>query len=104
MSRRLLPLALLAALVVAGCDSVEKADITPEQRAARVQLIRAADNFDDQDLARLCRGLYPSDFLTKPGDYPDEKKDHRAPSAADRDRLAGLVARAGCDVPAPMNK
>lgn len=101
MSRRLLPLSLLAALVVAGCGSVDKADITPEQRAAREQLIRAAKDFDDHELARLCRGLYPSDFLTNDDDYPKEDEDHRDPSAAEKARLAGLVSRAGCDVPAP---
>jgi hypothetical protein len=99
MARRLLPLALLAALAIGGCSYGTEADITAEQREARAQLVEAARGFDDHELARLCRGLYPSDFLTNEDDYPAEDEDHRTP--AETDEIRALVARAGCDVPSP---
>jgi hypothetical protein len=99
MARRVLPLAVLATLAVGGCSYGTKADITPEQRQARVELLRDAGAFDDHELARLCRGLYPSDFLTNTGDYPRESKDHRDPRITQRELQ--LVRAAGCDVPQP---
>lgn len=99
MARRVLPLALLATLAIGGCTYGTEAELTSEQRDARVQLIRAAGDYDDHELARLCSGLYPSDFLTNEDDYPKEDKDHRDPRITQQVR--DLVSAAGCDVPEP---
>ena len=99
MARRALPLALLAALAVAGCGLGDSADITPEQRDARVAFIKEHRDFDDHGLARLCPGLYPRDFLTNEDDYPEEDRDHRDPPVTAADRAAARAA--GCDVPSP---
>jgi hypothetical protein len=99
MSRRLLPLALLATIAIGGCSYGTKAEVTPEQRQARVQLLRVTGDFDDHELARLCRGLYPDDFLTNEDDYPKESKDHRDPRVTQQELQ--LVREAGCDVPQP---
>lgn len=99
MARRLLPLALLSALAVAGCSAGEAADLTPEQRDARIQFVKDHPDFDDHELARLCPGLYPRDFLTNEDDYPDEDREHRDPPVTAQDRAQARAA--GCDVPSP---
>lgn len=101
MARRVLSLALpFAALVIAGCAAGQKADITPQQQQARVEFLRDNAKFDDHELARLCPGLYPRDFLTNEDAYPKETKDHRTPriTQAIRDQARA----AGCDVPSPQ--
>lgn len=99
MARRALPLALLATLAIGGCTYGQEADLTSEQRDARVQLVKDAGDFDDHELARLCPGLYPRDFLTNEDDYPDEDRDHRNPPVTAELRAAARAA--GCDVPSP---
>lgn len=99
MARRALPLALLAALAIGGCNYGEEADLTPEQREARIQFVKDTGDFDDHELARLCPGLYPRDFLTNEDDYPDEDRDHRDPPVTAK--LRADARAAGCDVPSP---
>lgn len=99
MARRALPLALLATLAVAGCSYGEKANITPDQEQARVQLLKDASHFSDRELARLCPGLYPSDFLTNTGKYGKERRDRKTPPVTAQ--LRAQIAAAGCDVPSP---
>jgi len=91
-------LALLAALAVAGCEYGASADLTPQQESARTQFIEDHGDLSDRDLARLCPGLYPSDFLTDPDEWPagelrDGETDARF-SAEDR----AEAQAAGCDV------
>lgn len=100
MARRLLPLALLAALAIGGCGYGERADISSDQEQARVQFIKDHADFDDHELARLCPGLYPRDFLTNEDDYPKEDEDHRDPTVTQADRDQARAA--GCDVPSPQ--
>lgn len=103
MARRFAPLvALLAALIAGGCSYGSEARLTPEQESARVQFIEAHDDYSDRDLARLCPGLYPRDFLTNEDDWPagESRSDDlsaRAIAAA-RTREAAAVRAAGCDV------
>lgn len=99
MVRRALPLALLAALAIGGCSYGTKADLTPEQRQARAEFVRAHADFDDHELARLCPGLYPRDFLTNEDDYPKEDEDHKNPPVTQADRDQARAA--ACDVPQP---
>lgn len=103
MARRLAPLAaLLAALVVGGCAYGTPARLTPQQESARVAFIKAHDGYNDRDLARLCPGLYPRDFLTNHGDWPaGEARSDDLPAraiAAARAREAAQISAAGCDV------
>jgi hypothetical protein len=96
MARRVSLLALLAALAIGGCTYGQPADISSDQEQARIQFIEDHPDFDDHELARLCPGLYPSDFLTS-DDFPDEDKDHRDPPVTAQDRAQARAA--GCDVP-----
>lgn len=99
MVRRALPLLLVATVAVGGCGYGTAAELTDEQTQARTELIARAGEFDNHELARLCPGLYPRDFLTNEDDYPREDEDHRDPAVTPA--LRDLVARAGCDVPSP---
>lgn len=99
MARRALPLVLLALLAVGGCGYGKQADITPAQEQARVQLLRDSGDFNDHELARICPGLYPTDFLTDEDKYPKEAKDHRTPPVTQAIRAQARAA--GCDVPSP---
>lgn len=99
MARRALPFLLLATLVIGGCGYGTAADLTSAQKQARVDFIRQVGKFDDHELARLCPGLYPSDFLTNTGKYPKERKGHRNPTVTVQLRDAARAA--GCDVPSP---
>ncbi|MBB4661637.1 hypothetical protein [Conexibacter arvalis] len=99
MARRALPLLLIAALAIGGCASGTPADLDADQKQARVELLRAAGEFDDHELARFCPGLYPRDFLTNEDDYPREDEDHRNPRITPE--LRALAGQAGCDVPSP---
>src|SRR4029077_1187637 len=103
MARRFAPLAaLLAALVVGGCAYGTAARLTPAQESARVAFIKAHGDYRDRDLARLCPGLYPRDFLTNKGDWPAGEarsgdRSSRAIATA-RTRAAAQIRAAGCDV------
>jgi hypothetical protein len=103
MARRFAPLvALIAALVVGGCAYGTEARLTPAQERARVAFIEDHDDYSDRDLARLCPGLYPRDFLTNEDDWPTGEArsgdlSTRAIDAA-RTREAAAVRTAGCDV------
>jgi hypothetical protein len=103
MARRLAPLAaLIAALVVGGCAYGTEARLTPAQERARVAFIEDHGDYSDRDLARLCPGLYPRDFLTNHDDWPAGERrsgdlSARAIDAA-RTREAADLSAAGCDV------
>ncbi|MGN6189773.1 MAG: hypothetical protein ACTHOE_12825 [Conexibacter sp.] len=103
MTRRFAPLAaLLAALALGGCAYGTAARLTPAQETARVAFIKAHHGYSDRDLARLCPGLYPRDFLTNEKDWPAGKArsgdmSARAIAAA-RARQAAQLRAAGCDV------
>lgn len=99
MARRVSLLALLAALAIGGCTYGQPADISADQEQARIEFIESVSDFDDHELARLCPGLYPSDFLTNDDDYPDEDRDHRDPPVTAE--LRAQARAAGCDVPSP---
>jgi hypothetical protein len=104
MSRRSLPRSLLAAgaLIVAalvgGCGYGTAARLTPEQAQARIRLIERHASLTDRQLARLCPGLYPRDFLTNTKKYPltSRDKDKKQPPITAADRAQAKAA--GCDV------
>jgi len=103
MARRFAPLAaLLAALLVGGCAYGTAADITPAQDSARIALIKAHDDYSDRDLARLCPGLYPRDFLTDHDQWPAGEARSGDLSAGRiataRAREAAQIRAAACDV------
>ncbi len=103
MARRFAPLvALLAALVVGGCAYGTEARLTPAQESARIQFIQDHSDYNDRDLARLCPGLYPRDFLTNKDDWPagEARSDDLSTRTIDaaRTREAAAVRAAGCDV------
>lgn len=103
MARRFAPfVALVAALVAGGCAYGTEARLTPAQERARIAFIEDHSNYSDRDLARLCPGLYPRDFLTNKDDWPSGEArsgdlSTRAIAAA-RSREAAAVSAAGCDV------
>jgi hypothetical protein len=94
--------ALIAALVVGGCAYGTKARLTPAQERARIQFIEDHGHFSDRDLARLCPGLYPRDFLTNKSAWPagEARSGDMSTRAIDaaRRRDAAAVKAAGCDV------
>jgi hypothetical protein len=103
MARRFAPLAaLLAAVVVGGCAYGTAARLSPAQERARTAFIKAHDDYSDRDLARLCPGLYPRDFLTNHDDWPAGEArsgDLTARQiAAARTRQAADIRAAACDV------
>lgn len=99
MARRFVPaLVVLLALAAAGCDYGTPAELTAQQSRARIDFIKAHDDLTDRQLARLCPGLYPRDFLRDTDKWPaarrrDDERDRRFTAAE-------LVAAraAGCDV------
>jgi hypothetical protein len=97
-ARRALPLAAVAALAIGGCDYGTAADLTPEQERARVELLEDHADWTDHELARLCPGLYPRDFLTNEDDYPKPRgeEDRRPPRIDAKDRAQANAA--ACDV------
>jgi hypothetical protein len=103
MARRFAPLvALIAALVVGGCAYGTEARLTSAQETARTAFIEDHGDYSDRDLARLCPGLYPRDFLTNKDDWPAGESrsgdlSTRAIAAA-RTRDAAAIKAAGCDV------
>jgi hypothetical protein len=92
----------LALLALGGCAYGTAARLTPAQESARPAFIEAHGDFSDRDLARLCPGLYPRDFLTNTSDWPAGEArsgdlSSRAIAIA-RARDAADVRAAGCDV------
>jgi hypothetical protein len=103
MARRFAPLAaLLALLALGGCAYGTEARLTSAQEQARTAFIKAHDDYSDRDLARLCPGLYPRDFLTNHDDWPaGEARSGDLTSRrieAARTRQAAAIRAAGCDV------
>jgi hypothetical protein len=98
MARRASLLALLAALVVGGCAYGTPAKLTADQKQARIAFLKAHGGFDDHDLAKLCPGMYPTDFLTDTKKWPAGKprKNHTSPKVTAADRADAKAA--GCDV------
>lgn len=98
MARRAPLLALLAALAVGGCAYGTPAKLTSTQEQARIAFLKAHADFDDHDLAQLCPGLYPTDFLTNTDKWPSGKprKHHTSPKVTAADRAAAKLA--GCDI------
>lgn len=99
MVRRVLPLiALLTAAALGGCDYGSAAKLTPDQEQARIEFIEAHADFSDRELAKLCPGLYPRDFLTNEDKYPipRREKDRTPPRITAADRAQAQAA--GCDV------
>ncbi len=100
MARRVLPLALLATIAHGGCGYGTAARLSSDQEQARVQFIKSHGDFDDHELARLCPGLYPSDFNTNDdAGYPKQDSGRKHPTVTAADRAQ--AAAAGCDVPEP---
>lgn len=100
--RAALILVSLALPALGGCAYGTEARLTPAQHRARIAFVEAHDGYNDRDLARLCPGLYPRDFLTNKDDWPagEARSDDlsaRAIAAA-RARQAGAIQAAGCDV------
>jgi hypothetical protein len=95
-------LALGAAFVVAGCAYGTPATLTADQEHARTAFIEDHGDFSDRDLARLCPGMYPRDFLTNDDDWPAGKSRSGDMTArqidAARTKDAAAVRAAGCDV------
>jgi len=102
MARWFAPLALVALLALGGCAYGTAARLTPAQERARQTLIERHSDYSDRDLARLCPGLYPRDFLTNKDDWPAGEArsgdlSARAIAGA-RIREAAALKAAGCDV------
>jgi hypothetical protein len=103
MARRAaLILVVLALLALGGCAYGTAARLTPAQESARIAFVEDHGDFSDRDLARLCPGMYPRDFLTNHDDWPAGERrtgDLSARSiAAARARDAAAASAAGCDV------
>ena len=98
MARRLPLLALLMALAVGGCAYGTPAKLTAAQEQARIAFLKSHGKFDDHDLAQLCPGMYPADFLTNTKKWPAGKprSNHTAPKVTAADRAAAKAA--GCDI------
>ncbi|HYV17299.1 MAG TPA: hypothetical protein VE972_14895 [Conexibacter sp.] len=90
--------AAVLAATVAGCDYGSPATITPQQQQARIAFLDAHADFSDRELAQLCPGLYPTDFLTNTSKYREAKRDgkRKAPKVTATDRAQAHAA--GCDV------
>lgn len=90
--------AAIGALAVGGCGSGTPAKLTPAQEQARIRLIETHANLTDRQLARICPGLYPRDFLSNTKKYPltSRDKDKSQPKVTAADRAQATAA--GCDV------
>jgi hypothetical protein len=105
MARRALPphalatAALAATVALGGCAYGTPAKITSAQQQARVTFLNEHRDFSDRQLARLCPGLYPADFLKDTKKYPLAKKQkgEQAVTVTAADRAQ--AAAAGCGVP-----
>ena len=99
MARRLaLILVSLALLAVAGCSYGTEARLTPAQDRARIQFIQDHGDFSDRDLAKLCPGMYPRDFLSDHDEWPagEARKGDDPATVTAQDRVEARAA--GCDV------
>jgi hypothetical protein len=98
MASRAPLLALLAALAVGGCAYGTPAKLTAAQEQARIVFLKSHKGFDDHDLAQLCPGLYPTDFLSDTKKWPAGKprKNHTSPKVTAADRAQAKAA--GCDI------
>jgi hypothetical protein len=98
MARRFAPLALLAVLALGGCAYGTAARLTPAQERARISFLESHKSFSDRDLAKLCPGLYPADFLTNTKKWPAGKatSGEKPARATAQDRAEAQAA--GCDV------
>jgi hypothetical protein len=96
--RRAFLLALPLAVAIGGCGHGTSAELTAQQERARVAFLKDHGDFDDHELAQLCPGLYPRDFLTDPDAYPEGKrtKGRTPPKVTAADRAQAKAA--GCDV------
>lgn len=85
----ILALILLPAAGLVACGS------TPEDAASQrhVDLIKGQPDLSNEELARLCPNLYPSDFLRDPGKY-NYKRD-KTPVTFTSAQLAA-ARQAGC--------
>jgi hypothetical protein len=94
--------ASLALLALGGCAYGDEARLTPAQERARIAFIEDHGDLSDRDLARLCPGLYPRDFLTNEDDWPAGEARSGDLTAreveAARTREAAELRAAGCDV------
>jgi len=97
-ARRALPLAAVAALAFAGCDYGTAAKLTAQQERERIAFIEDHAEWTDHELAKLCPGLYPKDFLTDEDTYPRPRgdEDRTPPKTTAADRAEARAA--GCDV------
>ena len=100
-ARRLLalPALLVVALAAGGCgDEGDKAKLTAAQQQARLTFVESHGDFSDRELAKLCPGLYPKDYLTNTDKYPIPRgeKDRTPPKVTADDRADAQAA--GCDV------
>jgi hypothetical protein len=89
--RRLAAVPVLAALALAGCGGT-----ATDGPARRDAFILRHGKLKDEQLARLCPSLYPSDFLANPKKYGYTRDKTRfRPTAAQRAdaRRAGCTAR-----------
>jgi hypothetical protein len=103
MARKFAPLVVpIAALAIGGCAYGTAARLTSTQEQARIAFIKAHDDYNDRDLARLCPGLYPRNFLTNHDDWPagEARSDDMSRRAIDaaRARQAADLRAAACDV------
>jgi hypothetical protein len=89
--------AAVLAVTVAGCSYGTPAAITPQQQQARIAFLNTHVDFSDRELAQLCPGLYPTDFLTNTSKYREAKpdKNRKAPKVTAADRAQAQAA--GCD-------
>lgn len=98
-ARRALPLlAVTAVVALGGCDYGTAAKLTTEQEQARIAFIEDRPDWSDRELAKLCPGLYPKDFLTDEDEYPVPRdEDDRTPKKITAQDRADADA-AGCDI------
>jgi hypothetical protein len=91
-------LALTATAAIAGCGYGTPAKLSSAQEQARVRLIQSHTKLTDRQLAKICPGLYPRDFLTNTKKYPltSKDKDKKQPQITAADRAQAQAA--GCDV------
>jgi len=96
--RAALACAVVATALLGGCSYGMPARLTPAQQQARIRLIESRTHLTDRQLARVCPGFYPRDFLTNTKKYPltskDKAKSQPKVTAADR----AQAHAAGCDV------
>jgi hypothetical protein len=91
-------MALAGAAAIGGCGYGTPAKLTAAQEQARIRLIEARTSLTDRQLAKICPGLYPRDFLTNTKKYPltSKDKDKKQPRITAADRAQAKAA--GCDV------